>query len=711
MIHKRTFSNTSIDSFNFNNNKLENYPREPTIDEANFEEISIRSKRHYSQLSVKQQLPATPSPLQRQITRTSIHSNASMNTVVQQQQQQQQQQLKRTSMMTPSQYIINVNRTPGNLTPSQRLNLRKSNITSSISQYKFDDTNIAKHKPQQAIDDRDEVIDDNVLFNVPFSQPMSSLTQREKFLFDNQSRNLSFVTDDSTRTSSIISHVSINDSVSSVEEDERDDILAGRDLTTANVKQHTRNQSSVIITDKEFNSISKDAQELTVLCNKDEFSQIYDESFQKRRMLSNFKRILSILPNKMTGNTTAKSVDPKYHTFTRPIWLPPKSSYEKLKHQKESENILYNALYQESQLQQKRLIELDQAIKQRQQDVKTWERSLLNVKTFQDLSFKDITALYWRGISADIRSNVWWKINLLKKPKEFDETFCEFYFDKFLIIQSKLFHLNRNSTTTKNEEQIQALLNSKVFDVPLLQWYKLYNQVYKDLMLNVYPDLNYFQDTEVIAKITKVIFSNILYFIDQQGLPLDGSDITKYYLPGMINLAAIFHYNYKNTYKSFVSMCQFYRLRLPSMMLGYINGPKEMQPILKNSLNSYMVYKFEKILKTKLNRILVHFKIHNVSSYDYLPQLMLSLGLNLFNFEISQRIVDIVLFDSNPDEVIVNLIVNYMMKIQHKLFGNKLEILDALFGKNLIRSDSNTQKYVNVGYEIEFIDSLKELCK
>ena len=90
-----------------------------------------------------------------------------------------------------------------------------------------------------------------------------------------------------------------------------------------------------------------------------------------------------------------------------------------------------------------------------------------------------------------------------------------------------------------------------------------------------------------------------------------------------------------------------------------------------------MIYKFEKILKFKLNRISVHFKIHNINSFDYLPQLILSLGLNLFNFEISQRIIDLILFDPNYDEIIINLIINYMMKIQHKLFGNKQEILSV----------------------------------
>ena len=73
-------------------------------------------------------------------------------------------------------------------------------------------------------------------------------------------------------------------------------------------------------------------------------------------------------------------------------------------------------------------------------------------------------------------------------------------------------------------------------------------------------------------------------------------------------------------------MCQFYNLRLPSMMITYLNCPNvELQSILKSSLNSYMIYKFEKILKFKLNRISVHFKIHNINSFDYLPQLILSL--------------------------------------------------------------------------------------
>ena len=835
MIHQRTFS---TDSFNPNNkhnstststtttttnNNMLHLNKQININDTNFEEISIPSKKRYSTVSIKQQqypqqsqfqTPKNycPSPLQ--LTRSSsIRSNGSINTILQQQLQQQspmmvlqlqlQQQQQLVPNTPPSQYIININRTPNNLTPSQRLSLRKSNINNSISQYKSDQTNIFKYKQNPSppppppavlseqqqqrnspiIDDADELIDDNVIFNVPFSQSILSLNQHEKFLFDNQSRNMSFVTDDSTRTSSIISHVSINDSVSSIggatnndsieqEEEEEEEEEEMHNISTSTIK---KGNDTIItnITNEQFRSISKDAQELTVLCNKDEFAQIYDESFQKRKMLSNFKKIQSILPNRGTntnsggggGGNGGGTVDSKFYSFTRPTWLPPKSSYEKAKHQKESEDILYNALYQESQLQQKRINELDSTIKQRNLDIKTWERSLLNIKTFQELSFKDITELYWRGISNEIRSNVWWKINLLKKPGKFNESFCDFYFDKYLIIQSKLCHLDKisregkGSNTTTNssrddddddDDDEQTLLHSKVFDVKLLQWAKLYNQIYKDLMINVYPDANYFQDHQVISKINKIVISVILYLCDQSEATTTTTnsdvDVFKFYFPGMINLASIYYYNFKNTYKSFVSMCQFYNLRLPSMMITYLNCPNvELQSILKSSLNSYMIYKFEKILKFKLNRISVHFKIHNINSFDYLPQLILSLGLNLFNFEISQRIIDLILFDPNYDEIIINLIINYMMKIQHKLFGNKQEILSALLGgggrnssngttttttttnANSSPSSSgngssstvnpkyitglNTYRYVNVGYEIEFLNSLRELCK
>ena len=178
MIHQRTFSTDSFSSNNKHNstststtttttnNNMLHLNKQININDTNFEEISIPSKKRYSTVSIKQQqypqqsqfqTPKNycPSPLQ--LTRSSsIRSNGSINTILQQQLQQQspmmvlqlqlQQQQQLVPNTPPSQYIININRTPNNLTPSQRLSLRKSNINNSISQYKSDQTNIFKYK-------------------------------------------------------------------------------------------------------------------------------------------------------------------------------------------------------------------------------------------------------------------------------------------------------------------------------------------------------------------------------------------------------------------------------------------------------------------------------------------------------------------------------------------------------------------------------------
>ncbi|CAI5759923.1 unnamed protein product [Candida verbasci] len=605
-----------------------------------------------------------------------------------------------------SQYVIKLNRTPSYLTPSQRLKLRKMNLNNSIAQFKFDETNINRNKMSYnnnnnnnnkkrgvIIDDKDEIIDDYV-FNVPYSQELTSINQRDKFLFDNQSRTFSFSTNDSTRTNSIISHVSFNDSVSSIGFEDVSPI-------TPNEHKFYKNLNHSNLTNQDFNKISKEAQELTVLFNKDEFSQIYEESFQKRKLLSNFKNLQLIKNNKVESN--------QHHTFTRPTWLPPKSVNEKSKHQQDADYILYNALYKENQLQQKRLIELNKNMKQRKHDISKWDSNLLKLTDKNQIDYDKLNEMIFTGVSPEIRNNVWWKINLLKHNKLFNESFCENYFDKFLIIQSKLKHLNYLNDNQENIEIIKHELNSIVLHFKLSSWVKIYNQVYKDL-LNSYPDLNYFQDNQIMNKLIKTIISFIIY-LQEQFPALNNEDddcIFQYYFPGLIQIISIFYYNFKNTYKTFVSICQLYQYRLPNMILTYKLGPKETQSIIKDSLNSYIIYKFENLFKKHLNRLFVHFKIQNVSTYDYLPNLILSLGLNLFNFEISNHILDFILLSFNNDEIIVKIILNFIIKIQHKLYGSKNEILKNLLTINT-NNDDSIFTYVNVGYEIEFINLLKNI--
>lgn len=94
-----------------------------------------------------------------------------------------------------SQLIVSVNRTPKNLTPSQRLQLRKLRINQSITELKHGGGD-EWHKFADDIDNEDEEIGDGVdIFTVPVCQHLSSLHQKEKFTFVNEDRKFSLATE------------------------------------------------------------------------------------------------------------------------------------------------------------------------------------------------------------------------------------------------------------------------------------------------------------------------------------------------------------------------------------------------------------------------------------------------------------------------------------------------------------------------------------
>ena len=206
----------------------------PPVSEADLEEIDFSTSRNSKSLSAmvaaKKSInnSHTPSPLQQQVLARSpsISSNNSNHS---------------TTSSSQAQFVILLDKTPQNLTPTQRLQLRKLQLNNSISKFKSDDTNISLpvnrsiHQSKSlsrtanrannvdvVIDDQDEEIDVAdvqflmALFNAPLSQQFTSISHREKFLFDNTERKSSLTNSDSTRSSSILSQDSFNETSSSV---------------------------------------------------------------------------------------------------------------------------------------------------------------------------------------------------------------------------------------------------------------------------------------------------------------------------------------------------------------------------------------------------------------------------------------------------------------------------------------------------------------
>lgn len=612
-----------------------------------------------------------------------------------------------------SPYVIQLNKTPSNLTPSQRLKLRKSNINHSISQLKTDETLIINKVKTNTvpiiIDNRDEEVDDS-LFNVPFSQQLVALSQREKLIFDNQPRNYSFISN-STRASSIFSkHSYDDDSMSSLGIDDYD----------------CCNAKSPPVLTKGFNSISKDAQELTLLFNKDETMQISEESFQKRKLLAEFAKMdmpstPGLLQYSSDPNGPVPIPDPvhfnKYHSFTRPLWLPPKATPEKQKHHRQSQDLIQNAILEESKVQHKRLQDIKKLNKQRVKDVKAWENSFLVKKNYQDVNWNKLKDLSWKGISSKIRGTVWWKLQLLKGNKQFDEKFCSHYFDRFNDIEAHINNLNnmvlkyRRMGNESNCYFRQAQLSKDIENelsrviIPHLSLHEaaqVYDSIQTDI-LHVFPDMNYFQNEHQVNELTKIVMIYMLYLYEKG----EACKFSQLYYPGLLHFAAILLYNFKNRFKVLITLCQSMTDRLPNLLLSYMFGPTETKLLIKDSLNNYIVKKFEHMFRDRLSRVFIHFKIHNIDPFEYLPNLLLSAFSNLFNFDLASHVIDLIFFSHDNDETIIKLILGYMTKTEYKLFGSKQEILQTLLGSSIKNKNSVVFNYVNVGYEKEFIDLVK----
>ncbi|KAK6459863.1 hypothetical protein DFJ63DRAFT_291423 [Scheffersomyces coipomensis] len=685
-----------------NNKQL---PKLPVIidNSSNLQEVDLGS----NQLLVHPAPPPPqtnqkPSPLKQQITRSaSLSSNESKKS--------SGASTISTSSITnngnnPSSYMIQVNKTPMNLTPSQRLKLRKSQLNDSINKFKSNETHI------------DELIDENIYLgdymynnNLPFGQPVLSGNYHDLFLqepFQQQSNNNNNTrkfsltnTDTSTRASSILS---ISEEVEVGNETSNSSVISMNDDSFERPKFY-KTASISSVNQLDFNRISKDAQELTLLFNQNEYIQMFEKSNQMKHMLTSFKKLNTSLPSLHSSSslslhsTTSTSSDIKhislpsqsspststtpstsnhnsliitnnYQSFTRPTFLPPKDNNDRIKHQKQSNELLNSAVMKESNLQLKNLQTLEKIKYQRNKDLKIWHKLLLesnligfNGRIKSTKNFKD---LYWRGIidqveeiNDNIRGQIWWKsLNLNYNLNTNDnEKFCDGYFTKFDS-------LNQNH--------------------PI---FKLINQ---DLDM-VFPDILYFQNTEIKLKLTRVMISFTLFL--QSKSKSSDTPLLQCYNPRYLNLIAILYYNYKNSYKTLMTLHQIYNIN---------------QSILSNPS---FITKFEDNFNHHLHRLKTHFKIINLSPMEYLPILIDNLLTGILNFEISQHIIDIVIFEhyENYESLMIKFIMGLFNHINYKLFGSKSEIINLLNSKR--NNNKVDPKYLNVGYEFDFIETVRNV--
>lgn len=658
------------------------------------------------------------------------------------------------SLTNPDQNTIpQANPTPSLMTPLARLKLRRLQIAELLK---------LPQRLSVPVDDDDDEIDPLMpVYNVPLSQPLTLINQGEKFTFGNDSRNLLLAL-------LRLLLLTLNNS----------DKVELPETTTTSIASHSNDPSSL-----DLGHMNKDAQRLTMMFSQHDAQQICEQNRQRRLMLASCKRLLLMPmleellatvnenPQKSPIQASAPAPAPapapslaevkqlsselsKYFSYTRPTWLPPKLNKDKLRHQKQLEHLIYQALLKELQEQAKTTQRLERISRLKVKDTERW-RQLLDMSMAQYKVEASVDDMIWRGISPEVRARAWWKEHLAQTlEQQWDHEFCEHYFQIYdtkvmpnlQLLDDLLLELYRVRTAlevyrhgaahqaptiARFEEQerkgaakLEHLKQTAVTEngATIGEIKNIYDEIMKDLV-DTFPDVNFFQGFDVMHKLCRILIAFVVYLHDCQGA--SGAPISDFYFPEITPLVSVFFYQYRNSHKALAQVCQVYLRRLLQMVLGYKVAQRQVKrytelgevdleqaakislSVMTSSLQNYFLDKFELLLNRNCNRLYTHFKVMGVKPMDYLPELVLGVFANKFNFDLTCHVLDIFLF--NDDEVMIKLVLGLMQLINHKLFGSKREIVLLLHGEGLARADDarGIYRYFNVGYDHEYVDKAK----
>lgn len=525
-------------------------------------------------------------------------------------------------------YFVPVNKLPLNLTPSQRLHLRKAQLNSTIS--KFKQPRIEFESPH------DEIDDDIPFFNVPLSQPLVLLAQREKLTFANSLR-----TSELTRTS-----VMSSDST---------DSFFNKSVRTSTSTNSFLSQHDI----HDLNS-STDALELTLAFSNSDTVQMAEELSLKKLMLSTICEPIPSPSAYKKNDTADKEINTssaKNTSSLRLPWLPPKKHHDAAKHRRQSDDIIHRALSQELRLVQHHVNKVQQEARLRLKDEPIWESILphdvaSHEKYTRSVATARVRNMCWRGLPALVSSQVRW--------------------------------LQIGSSAKLTSPAARKLLEAATS----VNW-PLAERIHQDVV-NTYPEVRMFQRQETIELLKHIVIAFLLH---------KGKSPDQYYFTGLSNVAALLLHSFNNPAMVVMALTNIYDS--PTMQgLFLVRSGHGGSPILTA---------IDTCLRTANPRLHTHFKVVGLHPSEYLPSLLLSIFTGSLTFELSNRLLDIWIFEK--DSFLERCVVALLSKVSHKLYGSKPEVLAVLGESSRYTRNSSTDvyRYLNVGYDHEFVESIRAI--
>lgn len=620
-------------------------------------------------------------------------------------------------------YSVSLGQTPSNMTPSQRLQFRRLQLNRSISQLNKDGNDYRK---AFHVSTEDEDIDDlDPILNVPVCRPFV-LGSRENNIPSDAEIDIS---SDDTRCSSIMSQASIAETETlGMYDGEKQQSVEDLKFTSSQSRIYNLNNSSVFSQD--------DVTRLAHLFSENETIRMHEESLQKKMMISRFKKLnlslpsLSAQPDKsFIRNRTVKSnlmIEVKsFHcsngskskkhqseisqcySFTRPIWLPPKSNYEKKKHHREFNDIEHHAIEVESKETRQKIHKFESLMARLQEDQAHWRQllALNNNEFYARVRSPEVRDMYWRGISRKYREYVWFQMVGDKRKLEDSYNFALATFDASILPllerpnrKSSNEDRSRRDTETELEQLVQNLLKKIELDISSASATSIRNSS------EIWP-------TKKIIFLLLIFFTS--YFKEIANITKEEVVSPCAYFKGLSNLVIIFYSHYRDEYKTFLSVADILTkglLRAAYLEVFMKNAYEE--EIDPSQLSIF--FKDVKIsLKGKNERLYFHLDSAGIDYEQLFSKALLLLFTDLFDYNLCCHIIDIYLFEGRS--FLKKCLVGYLDKISYKLYGDQKEISDTV-GRGVccnnhpsIHRENASSPRVNIGYEHEFIEFIRQI--
>lgn len=567
-------------------------------------------------------------------------------------------------------YIIPLKRTPSNLTPSQRLQLRRNQISDSIVNYRLpgsSKTTANRRKDDFSCNDMD-LEEDDIISNVPISSfniSDPSLVRR------GAESNRHSTNTNSTRTSSIWSRNSLMHRQSTMSVDTE----ASFDISMNSL---TNNASF----------ISLDSEDISFRLEANEAAHEHESSREKWRLLT---RSMGTIPtmslDSLSEETSESALPAHYHgnskslnnllSYTRPTWLPPKSPKDRAKHHKEASKIFKDAMKSISTEERTRLNEIEDLAKQREEDKESWNAIITEDTLLKLDDHSKLSELYWRGIPSVARSTVWGQI--LQKSST-------------LGIGDSKWYLKQVNLILQDSEQSSA---GTTYIVP---------EKIKHLDFEITTNTNLIlgdSSTLKISEVRNVVWGVIFYLNERnQLMPITRATShkirTEYFSSGLLNLVCTMMQYSKDTNLSFIKVCNL--LLTPTLLdltayIGEVNSFQRGR--ILDRLHGSLLPKFDSLLDKYAPNLRPHFTTVDIKTEDYLPYLAANFLSQTLGHQTSCQFIDIYIMEG--EDALLSIIVAALKLLSHKLYGTKEETLELL-GINSTSMSSLLEHKLNAEY-------------